>query len=101
MTSTVACTLTAHDLSAQAQRWRALGERAGLERVTTDDGIRITFRDDHSIERELRALVEVENGCCSWASWEVVREYGSLAMRARSSGNGVSVLHGMFAGVVD
>jgi hypothetical protein len=101
MARTVACTLTDHDLALQAKRWRALGARAGLERLDVDDGIRIGFRDDHGVEEELRALVVVENSCCSWASWDVLREDGSLVMSARSSGDGIAALHGMFADVVD
>jgi hypothetical protein len=100
MVRTVACTLTDHDLAVQAQRWRALGARAGLERQEADDGIRISFRDDRGVEKELRALVMVENSCCSWASWDIAREGGSLVIGARSSGDGVPALHGMFADVV-
>jgi hypothetical protein len=101
MARAIACTLTDHDLAVQAQRWRALGARAGLERLDVDDGIRISFEDDGGVEEELRALVMVENSCCSWASWDVARENGSLVMRARASGDGVAALHGMFVDVVD
>jgi hypothetical protein len=101
MARTITCTLTDHDLAAQAQRWRALGARAGLERLEVNDGIHISFRDDRGVEEELHALVMVENSCCSWAKWDVAHEDGSLVMRARSSGDGVAALHGMFGGIVD
>lgn len=92
----VACTLSSEDLGTQSERWGRLRAQAGLGRTATDDGLRTTFRDEPAVEDELRALVAVENDCCSWASWEVSREDGILVMHARSTGDGIAVLHGMF-----
>lgn len=89
----VACTLSEADLSAQAERWTRLWRSAGLRRVETDDGLRLTFHDDGPVEDELRALVAVESTCCAWATWTVAREDGALAMHAVSSGEGVATLH--------
>ena len=100
MRDVVACKLTGDDLAAQARRWRELGARAGAGRAEVDDGIRITFRDEAGVEAELRELVAAENVCCAWATWDVGREDGSLVMHARSRGDGVTALHGMFTGVV-
>jgi hypothetical protein len=94
----VACTLTGDDLAAQARRWRELRARAGGERSEVEDGIRVGFRDEDGVEDELHALVAVENACCSWARWRVLRENDSLVMHASSTGAGVDALHGMFAG---
>lgn len=94
----VACTLTGEDLDSQAERWRLLRSEAGLERVETDDGLRLRFRDGRGVEQELRALVAVENDCCAWASWSVGREDGELVMQAISTGEGVATLHSMFKG---
>ena len=52
--------------------------------------------DPAAFEQELRALVAVENDCCRWASWSVDRKEGVLVMAARSKGEGISTLHGMF-----
>jgi hypothetical protein len=95
-TMKIACTLTGEDLAAQAKRWQWLRAGAGIERVATDTGLRLTFRDDIGVEDELRALVAVENRCCSWARWEVSRTDGVLVMDVSSTGDGVAVLHGMF-----
>jgi hypothetical protein len=95
----VACKLTGDDLASQARRWREVGARAGAGRAEVDDGIRITFRDEAGVEDELRELVAVENVCCAWATWDVAPEEGSLVMHARSRGDGVAALHGMFTGV--
>ena len=56
--ATVACTLGDDDLATQAERWRALHERFGIERHKTEAGQRVHFRADVGVEDELRALVE-------------------------------------------
>jgi hypothetical protein len=93
---TVACRLTTTDLKSQQERWIALGTGFGRGREETADGLRLWFVDRPAVERELRALVAVENDCCSWAAWSVERRDGLLAMTARSQGEGVATLHGMF-----
>jgi hypothetical protein len=53
--------------------------------------------DHPTVAVELQALVAVENECCSWATWSVEeRADGALVMAARSEGEGVVALHGMF-----
>jgi hypothetical protein len=92
----VACTLGSGDLATQSARWRALRDRSGLRRVETDDGLRLVFAAGPDVERELEALVAVENECCSWASWDVAADDGILTMNARSRGDGIEALHRMF-----
>ena len=92
----VACTLTGDELAEQSRRWRALYERAGLERVETNDGIQIRFRGEARVEDELRALVAVERGCCRWAQWEVETGDDSVRIDVTSTGVGVTTLHWMF-----
>lgn len=92
----IACTLSGEDLSAQRERWKRLRATAGIDRVETVDGLRISFNAESAVERELRALVDVENTCCSWADWQVLPERGVLVMQVRSGGDGVAALHRMF-----
>jgi hypothetical protein len=92
----VACTLTDTDLKTQRERWINLGANFGLGREKTSDGLRLKFADHPAVEGELRALVAVENDCCNWAAWSVERDRGVLVMAARSQGEGVTTLHGMF-----
>ena len=92
----VACTLTDTDLKTQRERWINLGANFGIGRETTATGLRLAFKDHPAVEEELRALVAVENECCRWASWSVERDAGMLVMAARSKGEGVASLHGMF-----
>lgn len=92
----VACTLSGADLKTQRERWIDLGTSFAIGRDQTDDGLRLTFRDHPAVERELRALVAVENDCCGWASWSVEHGDGVLVMAARSQREGIGTLHGMF-----
>jgi hypothetical protein len=96
METPIACTLDEASLATQAERWAALLAEHGTGRSDTADGVRLAFRDDPGVEAALDALVEVENRCCSWASWEVAREDGEVVMQARSTGEGVATLHSMF-----
>lgn len=92
----VACTLGRDDLATQAARWRALRKSSGLDRIDTDEGLRLVFAAAAGVERELHALVAVENECCSWASWSVEARDGVVVMEARSRGDGIAALHRMF-----
>src|SRR5215469_5331962 len=92
----IACTLTSTDLATQAERWHALAARALVERVETEHGVRLVFRPEPGAEDELHALAAVETGCCSWADWRVEASPNRLTLDVRSSGDGVTALHGMF-----
>ena len=93
----VACTLNETNLKTQRERWINLGENFGIARHETADGLRLTFKHHPAVAAELEALVRVENDCCSWAAWTVERsEDGALVMAARSQGEGIATLHGMF-----
>ena len=92
----VACTLNDTDLKSQSERWINLGTNFGRGRETTAEGLRLLFDDHPAVESELRALVAVENDCCRWAAWSVEHEDGTLVMAARSHGEGIATLHGMF-----
>jgi len=98
-TPPVACTLASADLAAQGQRWERLAARAMTERTETADGLRMSFRPEPGAEKELRALVAVENECCRWADWTVEADDGQIVLAVRASADGVTALHGMFAGL--
>jgi hypothetical protein len=95
----VACTLTTADLAAQSGRWERLAARAMTGRAETADGLRIVFLAEPGAGEELRALVAVENECCSWAEWKVEVEEGQMVLAVRAKGDGVAALHGMFTGL--
>ena len=92
----VACTLTQAGLAAQAGRWERLAARAMTDRTQTEHGLRIRFRPEPGTEEELRALVAVENECCSWATWTVETSPAHIVLDVRAAGAGVTALHSMF-----
>ena len=93
----IACTLTTANLKTQRERWVALRGSFGLARHEAPDGLRLTFEDRPEVEAELQQLIAVENECCAWAAWTVERDSdGALVMAARSRGEGIATLHGMF-----
>jgi len=97
LSAVVACTLVDTELKTQRERWIDLGLNFGLDREETGDGLRLTYRSHPAVERELQELVAVESECCSWASWSVEHEGADvLALAARSQGEGIAALHGMF-----
>ena len=93
----VACGLTREGLAAQAGRWERLAARAMTDRTQTEHGLRIRFRPEPGAEEELRALVAVENECCSWATWTVGAGPAHIVLDVRAAGVGVTVLRSMFA----
>ena len=96
----VACTLLDTDLKTQRERWVNVGSNFGRGRTEADDGLRLLFVDHPAVEEELRALVAVENECCSWAAWSVERDNGLLVMAARSQGDLQSAWDAVEAGWV-
>ena len=93
----VACSLNEAGYTAQQKRWVNLTDTFGIARALTDDGIRLVFQCHPQVAADLRAVVDVENDCCSWASWSVERdEAGNLVVAARSHKDGVAALHAMF-----
>jgi hypothetical protein len=88
----VACTLGPGQIAAQAERWTKLYAEAGTERLMTDDGLRVSFRPNPTVEKELRALVAVEVECCRWASWRVDAHADALILEIGSTGDGIPVI---------
>ena len=90
------CTLGSAMLATQRDRWKSLYARAGTERIETHDGVRVGFRREPDVERELRELVAVETVCCAWADWAITTGERTLALEIRSDGEGVSVIRSWF-----
>ena len=90
----VACVLGVADLAAQRRRWEQLMSWALTARGETPEGLRLSFRPE--AEKELRALVSVETGCCAWATSTVDPTAGAVVLDVRSAGEGVATLRTMF-----
>jgi hypothetical protein len=94
----IACTLSAVDLSAQAERWRRLLTRAAIARHETAAGITIDFRTAAGVAEELEQLVATENECCAWARWSVAATADRVVLEVTSTGAGVEALRQMLTG---
>ena len=78
----IACTLDDRDRAQRRARWHVLSPVV----EQTPDGLRIACDN----VTELRALAQLEQECCAFASWDVV-----LEVRAETP-DGVAALHAMF-----
>jgi hypothetical protein len=62
------CSLGDDALAAQTDAWRQLGGYV-TEKERWASGFRLTFQA--SVYERVVALVDTEQGCCSWGRWEV------------------------------
>jgi hypothetical protein len=92
----VACTLGSKELGTQVERWEKLYAEAGIARIETHDGLRVSFRRGGAVERELRDLAAVEIECCAWADWTVQADADEPVLEVTSREDGLPVLHGFF-----
>jgi hypothetical protein len=67
----IACSLEKSDLAERRERWRRLADRAGLQVLMTEAGLRLLFRNAPDVEGELDQLAELERDCCAFADWSV------------------------------
>ncbi len=93
----IACSLEKADLARRQDRWLQLGERAGVDLLTTENGLRLLFRAAPGVEGELRQLAELERDCCAFAEWSVHThgEEAVLDVTAESE-EGITAVQRMF-----
>jgi hypothetical protein len=93
----IACTLDAAGFATQSERWTQIVAHAAIDRVETEDGIRVDFRAEPGVEQVIRELVALESECCSWASWTVEVSDDEIVLQVTSVGDGVAVVHSLLA----
>jgi hypothetical protein len=94
---TIACTLTNGERTTRRERWRGLGERGSGGVVETPTGLRLAFRSSPAVEQELRALADLEQECCAFATWTVRKAGPHVVLDVEAAGDAVAAVHGMFA----
>lgn len=93
----VACTLDLQGMTDRRRRWHALADRAFVERVETEDGLRLVFRQGDGVEAELSELAGLESECCAFARWTVGADDGSVVLGVSGdSAEAIAALHAMF-----
>ena len=65
----VLCSLEAGSGAERLARWQELVARAAEARSRTVGEVRVAFRADEDVRRELAELVESERSCCGFVSW--------------------------------
>jgi hypothetical protein len=97
----IACSLDDQGRRERAARWQVLGARTAVESTRTDEGLRLTFRPEPGVARELRELAALERECCSFADWRVSETADGVVLDVGAEGaEAVAAVHGMFRGLM-
>ena len=93
----IACSLEKSDLAERRDRWRRLAERAALQVLTTEAGLRLRFRDAPGVEGELHQLAKLEQDCCAFADWSVHTRGQEVVLDVTAaSEEGITAVQAMF-----
>jgi hypothetical protein len=93
----IACSLGQADLAERRDRWRRLSERAALNVLTTETGLRLCFRDAPGVEGELQRLAKLERDCCAFADWSVYTFGEEVVLDVTAASNeGINAVQAMF-----
>lgn len=93
--SAIACTLAVDDRRLRQTAWRSLIERA-IDRTAIDGGIAIRFPAESELASELGRLAVAEEGCCSFFSFRLLVEGGSLLFEVRAPGEAAPIVAALF-----
>lgn len=91
----VACSLEPVDLDNRVRHWRALAERAMIEKQEVANGVRLRYRSLAGVERELTALA-AEQQCCAFADWTVTTAGDEVLLNVTAEGLGIEVVQLLF-----
>ena len=80
MDQPIACTLSPGQYQDRTAELAALAARALRSREPTPDGERLVFTDSADTERDLRALIAAESGCCAFLRMDLQRTADGLAL---------------------
>lgn len=80
--NTIACTLTADELTETESAWKKLLGRSLVSRQEVPGGIRLAV--DPRSEVALRQLIDIERECCRWITFEL--DGPSVTMTAAGAG---------------
>ena len=80
MEQPIACTLAPGEYQDRAGELAALSARALRSREQTADGERLVFTDSPETERELRAVIAAEAGCCAFLRMDLQRADEGLVL---------------------
>ncbi|TDJ22483.1 MAG: hypothetical protein E2O58_11500 [Gammaproteobacteria bacterium] len=79
-TTEMACSL---DSEARNERRAFFRERLlpdAVQKIRTDDGLRIFFRNDPAMRSEIRTLIDLERQCCGFLDFELAEDEERLTL---------------------
>jgi hypothetical protein len=80
MEQPIACTRSPDQYRGRTDDLAALAARALRSREPTAEGERLTFADSDETERELRAVIAAEAGCCAFLRMDLQRGERGLVL---------------------
>jgi hypothetical protein len=92
----IACSLPAGQMDERRARWKALADRAFLERALLPTGVRLSFMAEEGVEEELRALAGLERECCAFATFRVTPGRSAVTLDVTAEGDGVTAVREIF-----
>jgi hypothetical protein len=93
----IACSLAEADLANRQDRWLRLWQRAGVNAVTTSNGLQLLFRDAPGVEAELHQLADLERDCCAFAAWSLRARGTELVLDVTAhTEEGITAVQAMF-----
>ena len=93
----IACTLTPGEYADRIGELAALAARALRTREQTVDGERLVFADSAATERQLRAVIAAEAGCCAFLRMDLQRTGEGLVLDVAGPHDARPIIAELFA----
>lgn len=93
----IACTLTPGAYQDRTAELSGLAGRALRSRDQTAEGERLVFTDSPDTERELRAAIAAESGCCAFLRMDLTRADDGLVLDIAGPQDARPVIAELFA----
>lgn len=95
----VACSLGTRSMKSRSDQWRDLLTPNLGEIASIPGGVRFTLRGSSAVAAELNRLIALENACCAWINWSVVRGQSLQVDATAEQEAGVVLLRNWFGEV--
>lgn len=93
----IACTLSASEMPDRLAEIRAIGRSSLVSTEASAPRAVLRFRADDETRERLTAVVAAESECCSFLTFELVKEPGDLVLTISAPAGGEPVMHQLLA----
>jgi len=97
MSEPLVCTLPADEAKRRARQTRSTVGASVRAREEIDGGMRLRFRADPAIERELQETIDAESRCCPFLDLRVEEADGELELTVTGPAEAKPIIEAMFA----